>query len=79
MQTYDGASVMYGHINGAQTLVRREYPFATLSLCSTAAHRLNLFLCQSAPTIAPVKIFFINTSAFSTSTSNTFTSSTFNS
>ena len=68
MQTYDGASVMSGHINGVQTLVRREYPFAQFVHC--AAHRLNLVLCQSASSIAPVKIFFINTSAFSTFTSN---------
>ena len=68
MQTYDGASVMSGHINGVQTLVRREYPFAQCVHC--AAHRLNLVLCQSASSIAPVKMFFINTSAFSTFTSN---------
>lgn len=68
MQTYDGASVMSGHINGVQTLVRREYPFAQFVHC--AAHRLNLVLCQSASSIAPVKIFFINTSAFSTFPSN---------
>ena len=65
---YDGASVMSGHINGVQTLVRREYPFAHIVHC--AAHRLNLVLCQSASSIAPVKIFFFNTSAFSTFTSN---------
>ncbi|CAB3981985.1 zinc finger MYM-type 1-like [Paramuricea clavata] len=68
MQTYDGASVMSGHINGVQTLVRQEYLFAQFVHC--AAHRLNLVLCQSASSIAPVKIFFINTSAFSTFTSN---------
>ena len=28
MQTYDGASVMSGHISGVQTLVRDDYPFA---------------------------------------------------
>jgi hypothetical protein len=68
MQTIDGASVMSGHINGVQTLVRREYPFAYFVHC--AAHRLNLVLCQPASSIAPAKIFFINTSAFSTFTSN---------
>jgi hypothetical protein len=31
-QTCDGASVMSGHINGVQTLVRREYPFARIML-----------------------------------------------
>ncbi|CAB4034786.1 Hypothetical predicted protein, partial [Paramuricea clavata] len=28
MQTYDGASVMSGHIGGVQTLMRQQYPFA---------------------------------------------------
>ena len=28
MQTYEGASVMSGHISGVQTLVREDYPFA---------------------------------------------------
>jgi len=28
MQAYDGASVMFGHISGVQTLVREDYPFA---------------------------------------------------
>ncbi len=68
METYDGASVMSGHINGVQTLVRQEYPFAHFVHC--AAHRLNLVLCQSASSIAPVKIFFINVSAFCTFSSN---------
>jgi hypothetical protein len=40
MQTYDGASVMSGHISGVQTLCQR-YPFAYFVHC--AAHRLNLF------------------------------------
>ena len=68
MQTYDGASVMSGHINGVQAIVRQEYPFAHFVHC--AAHRLNLVLCQSASSISPVKIFFINVGAFSTLTSN---------
>ena len=68
MQTYDGASVMSGHINGVQALVRQEYPFAHFVHC--AAHRLNHVLCQSASSISSVKIFFINVGAFSTFTSN---------
>ena len=68
MQTYDGASVMSGHINGVQAIVRQEYPFAHFVHCP--AHRLNLVLCQSASSISPVKIFFINVGAFSTVTSN---------
>jgi hypothetical protein len=31
-KTCDGASVMSGHINGVQTLVRREYSFARIML-----------------------------------------------
>ena len=56
MQTYDGASVMSGHINGVQAIVRQEYPFAHFVHC--AAHRLNLVLCQSASSISSVKIIF---------------------
>ena len=41
MQTYDGASVMSGHISGVQTLMCQWYPFAYFVHC--AAHRLNLF------------------------------------
>ena len=67
MQTYDGATVMSGHIAGVQALVREEYPFAFFFHC--AAHRLNLVLCQSASSISSVKVFFANVSAFSTFTS----------
>ena len=49
MQTYDGASVMSGHISGVQTLVRADCPFAYFFHC--AAHHLNLVLCQSASSI----------------------------
>ena len=56
MQTYDGASVMSGHIFSVQTLVREDYPFA--------AHRLNLVLCQSASSIPLVRVFFANVAAF---------------
>ena len=65
MQTYDGASVMSGHINSVQAIVGQEYPFAHFVHCT--AH---LVLCQSAASISPVKIFFINVGAFSTFTSN---------
>ncbi|XP_065070326.1 uncharacterized protein LOC135695262 [Rhopilema esculentum] len=63
MQTYDGASVMSGHISGVQTLVRDDYPYAYFFHC--AAHRLNLVLCQSASSISSVKVFFANVGAFS--------------
>ena len=67
MQTYDGATVMSGHIAGVQVPVREEYPFAFFFHC--AAHRLNLVLCQSASSISSVNVFFANVSAFSTFTS----------
>ena len=38
MQTYDGASVMSGHISGVQRLLCEDYPY--FFLC--AAHQLNL-------------------------------------
>ena len=64
MQTYDGAAVMSGHLNGVQTLMRQDYPFAFFFHC--AAHRLNLVLCQSALNIKEVKLFFSKISAFCT-------------
>ncbi|XP_046847257.1 zinc finger MYM-type protein 1-like isoform X1 [Xenia sp. Carnegie-2017] len=67
-QTYDGASVMSGHLNGVQAQVQQDYPYAQFVHC--AAHRLNLVLCQAASSISPVKIFFVNISAFCTFTSN---------
>ena len=67
MQTYDGATVMSGHIGGVQTLLRQDYPFAFFFHC--AAHRLNLVLCQSASRISHAKVFFANVSAFSSFTS----------
>ena len=57
MQTYDGASVMSGHLNGVQALIRQEYPFAYFVHC--AAHRLNLVLCQAVSSMyIPCQIFF---------------------
>ena len=58
MQTYDGASVMPGHIGGVQTLMRQQYPFAYF--VHFAAHRLNLVLSQAASSISHVKVFFAN-------------------
>ena len=36
MQTYDGASVMSGHISGVQRLLREDYPLLTFPLCSSS-------------------------------------------
>jgi hypothetical protein len=63
MQTYDGAAVMSGHLNGVQTLIRQDYH---LHFFPCAAHRLNLVLCQSALNIKKVKLFFSKISAFCT-------------
>ncbi|XP_046857097.1 uncharacterized protein LOC124450449 isoform X3 [Xenia sp. Carnegie-2017] len=59
---------MSGHLNGVQAQVQQDYPYAQFVHC--AAHRLNLVLCQAASSISPVKIFFVNISAFCTFTSN---------
>ncbi|XP_072401135.1 uncharacterized protein [Diabrotica undecimpunctata] len=55
-QTYDGASVMSGQLNGLQKLVRDSAPLAIFTHC--LAHRLNLVLQQSCSNITTVKIFF---------------------
>lgn len=55
-QTYDGASVMSGQLNGLQKLVRDSAPLAMFTHCF--AHRLNLVLQQSCSNITSVKIFF---------------------
>ena len=68
MQTYDGASVMSGHISGVQTLVREDFPFAYFFHC--VVHCSNLVLCQSASFIPLVRVFFANVAAFSTFASN---------
>ena len=58
MQTYDGASVMSGHISGVQRLLHEDYPFVYF-------FHSNFVLCQLASSISTVKLFFANVSAFS--------------
>lgn len=55
-QTYDGASVMRGHINGVQALFRKEVPQALYTHC--ANHRLNLVLVDVTKNIEQVEVFF---------------------
>lgn len=55
-QTYDGASVMAGHLNGVQTKVREVIPEAVFVHCYS--HKLNLVLSQSTSLIKQCKIFF---------------------
>lgn len=44
-QGYDGASAMRGHFNGVQAVVRRSYPLAVYSHCSS--HSLNLAISDA--------------------------------
>ena len=68
MQTYDGASVMSGHLNGVQALIRQVYPFAYFVYC--AAHRLHESRFVSGCIIyIPCHILFTNVGAFSSFTS----------
>lgn len=55
-QTYDGAAVMSGHLNGLQAKVRERYPCASFVHC--CAHVLNLVLSQACSTIKDCKILF---------------------
>ena len=55
-QTYDGASVMSGHINGLQQKVINKFPLAIFTHCY--AHALNLVLQQSLSSIKECQIFF---------------------
>ena len=55
-QTYDGASVMAGELNGLKAKVKEFAPQALFTHCF--AHRLNLVLQQSCSKIKSVKIFF---------------------
>jgi len=55
-QTYDGASVMHGHINGVQALFKKEVPQALYIHC--ANHRLNLVLVDVTKNIEQVEVLF---------------------
>nr|XP_018913349.1 PREDICTED: zinc finger MYM-type protein 1-like [Bemisia tabaci] len=56
-QTYDGASVMSGHLSGLQTRVKEAYPKALFTHCY--AHVLNLVLQQSlSEIILECSLFF---------------------
>ncbi|KAJ4431892.1 hypothetical protein ANN_20498 [Periplaneta americana] len=55
-QTYDGASVMAGNINGLKTKVQEKYPQAQFVHCYS--HVLNLVLQQTTLSIPECRIFF---------------------
>jgi hypothetical protein len=55
-QSYDGASVMSGHLNGVQAKVQKQYPAAIYIHCMI--HRLNLVvldLCKAIKVILKFK------------------------
>lgn len=62
-QTYDGASVMSGELNGLQMQVKTIAPQALFTHCY--AHRLNLILQNSVASIQECKIFFATISGIS--------------
>lgn len=55
-QSYDGASVMAGHINGVQTKIREVYPEATYFHC--VAHKLNLVIIGMCKNVKSSTQFF---------------------
>ncbi|XP_008183461.1 zinc finger MYM-type protein 1-like [Acyrthosiphon pisum] len=55
-QSYDGASVMSGHLRGVQSRIKEHYPYAVYTHCM--AHRLNLVVVDTCKTIKSVKHVF---------------------
>jgi hypothetical protein len=55
-QTYDGASVMSGRLNGVQALLKRDVPQAIYTHCFN--HRLNLVIVDVCKNIKPAANFF---------------------
>lgn len=55
-QTYDGASVMRGSINGVQAIFKKEVPQAIYTHC--ANHRLNFVIVDVAKNIEEADLFF---------------------
>jgi hypothetical protein len=62
-QTYDGAVVMAGELNGLQKKIKSVAPQALFTHCY--AHKLNLVLQDSCKRIRQCRIFFSNVSGFS--------------
>jgi hypothetical protein len=62
-QTYDGAAVMSGELNGLQSKIKSTAPQALFIYCY--AHRLNLVLQDAVGEIQEVKIFFATLSGIS--------------
>jgi hypothetical protein len=62
-QTYGGAAVISGELNGLQTKVRDKFPNAMFIHCT--AHKLNLVLSQSVSSIKECNVFFKTLNSFS--------------
>lgn len=62
-QTYDGAAVMAGELNGLQQKVKTIAPQALFTHCY--AHKLNLVFQDACKNIRECRIFFSNLSGFS--------------
>jgi hypothetical protein len=62
-QTYDGAAVMAGELNGLQKKIKSVASQALFSHCYV--HKLNLVLQDSCTQIRECRIFFSNVSGFS--------------
>lgn len=63
-QTYDGASVMSGELNGLQTKIKQIAPQALFIHCY--AHRLNLVLQDATNKIKECRIFFASLGGLAT-------------
>jgi hypothetical protein len=61
-QTYDGALVMSGNINGVQAKIKQHYPNANYVHCY--AHQLNLVMANAASINRNVRIFFASLGGF---------------
>lgn len=59
-QSYDGASVMSGGLNGVQTKIKTIYPYANYVHCY--AHQLNLIMSGATSANSQAKIFFASLS-----------------
>ncbi|XP_031337552.1 uncharacterized protein LOC116166657 isoform X1 [Photinus pyralis] len=62
-QTYDGASVMSGKINGVQAIIKRTFLHA--HYIHSYAHQFNLIIERAAQCNKNVKVFFANLQSFS--------------
>ena len=61
-QTYDGAAVMRGSVNGVQSMIREHFPLARYVHCY--AHQLNLVMEKAASQNISARVFFCSLSAF---------------